>query len=89
MAMAKLLSADPGCIGRPNGPAMPDPIPDRMSGARPRKLRDDLERLLGPDRVLHGDALIAQLVRALLDVWRELELPLSRDTWSPIQEHAA
>jgi D-lactate dehydrogenase len=51
--MAKLLSANPNRIGRPSGPAMPDGVPESMGRGTPKRLRDDLTRLLGADKVLH------------------------------------
>ena len=40
------------------------------------------ERLRITPSPFHDDALVDHLVHALLDVWRELELPLSRALWS-------
>src|SRR5271167_2498940 len=51
--MSKLFSVDVGRIGRPEGPAMPDAVPESMLHGTPKKLREDLELLLGPGRVLH------------------------------------
>jgi D-lactate dehydrogenase len=62
--MPKLFSVDPGRIGRPSGPAQPDRFPESMSRGTPRRLKDDLERLLGPDRVLHR---VIDLVRYASD----------------------
>src|ERR1700759_1609629 len=49
----KLFSANPARIGRPDGPGMPDGLPGSLLHGTPRGLRQDLELLLGPGRVLH------------------------------------
>ena len=51
--MSKLFSVDASRIGRPDGPAMPDALPESLLHGTPRSLRKDLELLLGPRRVLH------------------------------------
>jgi D-lactate dehydrogenase len=51
--MTKLLAPDPSKIGRPDGPAMADAVPDELVGGTPAELRADLVALLGEDRVLH------------------------------------
>src|ERR1700744_6594871 len=49
----KMFSANPARIGRPDGPQMPDALPESLIHGTPRALRKDLELLLGPGRVLH------------------------------------
>ena len=51
--MTKLLTPDPSTIGRPEGPAMADAVPEAMLEGAPAKLKADLVALLGQDRVLH------------------------------------
>jgi D-lactate dehydrogenase len=60
----KLLSVDPGRIGRPTGPALSDALPDSLSHGTPKELREKLTRLLGADRVLHR---VIDLVRYASD----------------------
>jgi D-lactate dehydrogenase len=49
----KLFSVNPERIGRPDGPVMPDALPESLLHGTPKALRKDLELLLGPGRVLH------------------------------------
>jgi D-lactate dehydrogenase len=49
----KLFSVNPARIGRPDGPVMPDALPESLLHGTPKTLRKDLELLLGPGRVLH------------------------------------
>ena len=62
--MKKLLSVDPTKIGRPAGQASPDAIPDEFCDGTPAPLRQALEQLLGPERVLHR---LVDLVRYASD----------------------
>ncbi len=62
--MKKLLSADPAKIGRPPGLGSPDAVPDDMCDGTPTQLRQALEQLLGPGRVLHR---LVDLVRYASD----------------------
>lgn len=62
--MKKLLSVDPAKIGRPPGQASPDAIPEELCDGTPAPLRQALEQLLGPDRVLHR---LVDLVRYASD----------------------
>jgi D-lactate dehydrogenase len=62
--MAKLLAVNPKMIGRPNGPAAPDCLPDNLSHGTPKDLREDLIRLLGAEKVLHR---VIDLVRYASD----------------------
>ena len=41
--MKKLFSANPAHIGRPDGPPMPDALPESLLHGTPRALRKDLE----------------------------------------------
>lgn len=49
--MRKLLEPDTRLIGRPEGPAMADAVPDDLVDGTPSQLRDALIALLGRDRV--------------------------------------
>lgn len=51
-------------MGRPEGPASPDAIPAELCDGTPPALRQALEQLLGPDRVLHR---VVDLVRYASD----------------------
>lgn len=62
--MSGLLAPDPTRIGRPPGPPQPDRAPDSLAAGTPKPLRRDLERLLGPGRVL---ARASDLVRYASD----------------------
>src|ERR1700758_2892526 len=62
--MQKLLSVDPAKVGRPQGHASPDAIPEELCDGPPPALRQALEQLLGPDRVLHR---LVDLVRYASD----------------------
>ncbi|MEM5316408.1 FAD-binding and (Fe-S)-binding domain-containing protein [Paraburkholderia sp. JHI869] len=62
--MKKLFSVDPTGIGRPNGPAAADAIPEALLEGTPAVLRTHLEHLLGPERVLHR---VVDLVRYASD----------------------
>ena len=62
--MQKLLSADPAKVGRPEGHASPDAIPEELCDGTPPALRQTLEQLLGPERVLHR---LVDLVRYASD----------------------
>src|SRR5438067_2011039 len=44
-----LLAPDPRRIGRPDAPPAPDRAPDAVAQGTPAPLREELERLLGPD----------------------------------------
>jgi D-lactate dehydrogenase len=62
--MKKLLSVDPAKIGRPPGSGSPDAVPDELCDGTPAPLRQALEKLLGPGRVLHR---LVDLVRYASD----------------------
>jgi D-lactate dehydrogenase len=62
--MNKLFAADSSRIGRPEGPAMSDNVPEALIHGTPKPLRESLERLLGPDKVLHR---LVDLVRYASD----------------------
>jgi D-lactate dehydrogenase len=62
--MKKLFSVDPTRIGRPDGPAAADAIPEALLEGTPAALRTQLEHLLGPGRVLHR---VVDLVRYASD----------------------
>jgi D-lactate dehydrogenase len=62
--MSKLLAVDPTRIGRPDGPQMADAVPEALQFGTPKPLRDALEQLLGPDRILHR---LVDLVRYASD----------------------
>jgi hypothetical protein len=47
--MSKLFSVDAGRIGRPDGPVMPDALPESLLHGTPRALRNGLDLLVGPD----------------------------------------
>jgi D-lactate dehydrogenase len=51
--MTKLLAPNPQRIGRPDGPAQADAVPEGLVHGTPHKLRTSLVNLLGEDRVLH------------------------------------
>jgi D-lactate dehydrogenase len=51
--VTRLLAPNPSKIGRPDGPAMADAVPDELVNGTPAELRGDLVALLGKDRVLH------------------------------------
>src|SRR5690606_1484778 len=62
--MRKLFAANPARIGRPSGPVMCDAVPAERSSGTPVELREALEGLLGPSRVLHR---VTDLVRYASD----------------------
>jgi D-lactate dehydrogenase len=62
--MNKLFAVDASRIGRPEGPPMPDNVPEALVHGTPKPLRETLEQLLGPGRVLHR---LVDLVRYASD----------------------
>ncbi|QBR02279.1 FAD-binding and (Fe-S)-binding domain-containing protein [Paraburkholderia pallida] len=62
--MKKLFSVDPTRIGRPEGAATSDAVPEALLNGTPAALKTALENLLGPGRVLHR---VVDLVRYASD----------------------
>jgi D-lactate dehydrogenase len=62
--MGKLFAVDPTRIGRPDGPALPDAVPEELRHGTPKALREGLEKLLGSGKVLHR---LVDLVRYASD----------------------
>lgn len=62
--MGKLFAPNPKRIGRPSGPPMCDAVPAKRIDGSPPELRDALQALVGPSRVMHR---LTDLVRYASD----------------------
>jgi D-lactate dehydrogenase len=87
-SMSKLFSVDASRIGRPDGPVMPDALPESLLRGTPRALRKDLELLLGPAAFFTGrySWSATPRMRALIATFHKLSL--SRRMWGMSPRHS-